>query len=78
MTPFSTDSSIDATAQVSAGKAAELIANSEKLRTRREKANRKRFARLFKDPKAIEVTITLTDEVMRIHSMREEIGRAHV
>lgn len=73
MSILPTDHSIDATAEISARNAAELISNSEKLRTRREKANRKRFARLFKDPKAIEVTITLTDEVMRIQSMREAI-----
>ena len=71
--PLSTDSSIDSTAQASVGQASELIQSSEKLRSRRENANRKRFGRLFKDPKAIEVTITLTDEVMRIHSMREAI-----
>jgi len=71
--PLSTDASIDATAQTSVERARELIDSSEKLRTRREKSNRKRFGRLFKDPKAIEVTITLTDEVMRIHSMREAI-----
>jgi RHH-type proline utilization regulon transcriptional repressor/proline dehydrogenase/delta 1-pyrroline-5-carboxylate dehydrogenase len=71
--PLYTDSSVDATAQVSVGRARELIQSAEKLRSRRENANRKRFGRLFKDPKAIEVTITLTDEVMRIHSMREAI-----
>ncbi len=73
LTPLKPDTSIDATAEVSVGRARELIQSSEKLRTRREKANRRRFGRLFKDPKAIEVTITLTDEVMRIHSMREAI-----
>ncbi len=73
MHPLPTDSGIDATAHASVDHARELIQSSEKLRTRREKANRKRFGRLFKDPKAIEVTITLTDEVMRIHSMREAI-----
>ena len=71
MKPFQTDSDIDVTAQVSVRNAAQLIADSEALRSRREKANRKRFSRLFKDPTAIEVTITLTDEVMRIHSARE-------
>ena len=67
MQPLHTDSAIDATAQVSVERARELIESSEELRSRREKANRKRFGRLFKDPKAIEVTITLTDGVMRIH-----------
>ena len=73
MHPLLTDPSIDQTSQVSVERARELIKSSAKLRTRRDKANRKRFGRLFKDPKAIEVTITLTDEVMRIHSMREAI-----
>ena len=73
MEPLLTDESIDQTATTSVERARELIATSEKLRSRRENANRKRFGRLFKDPKAIEVTITLTDEVMRIHSMREAI-----
>ena len=73
MEPLLTDESIDKTATTSVERARELIETSEKLRNRREKANRKRFGRLFKDPKAIEVTITLTDEVMRIHSMREAI-----
>ena len=71
MNPFQTDSDIDVTAQVSIRNAAQLIADSEGLRSRRERANRTRFSRLFKDTSAIEVTITLTDEVMRIHSPRE-------
>ena len=73
MQPLRTDTSIDASVRASVQQARELIESSENLRTRNEKANRKRFARLFKDPQAIEVTITLTDEVMRIHSMREAI-----
>jgi RHH-type proline utilization regulon transcriptional repressor/proline dehydrogenase/delta 1-pyrroline-5-carboxylate dehydrogenase len=43
---------------------------SDSLRDRREIANRKRVSRLFKDPAAIETTITLTDEVMRISSVK--------
>ena len=50
--------------------AQQLIKNSAKLRGFRERSNRKRIARLFKDPGAIEATITLTDEVMRISSPR--------
>ena len=68
-----TDSSIDDLGAVSAEQARALIATSDTLRSRREKSNRKRVGRLFKDPKAIEVTITLTDEVMRVHSTREAI-----
>ena len=54
MHPLLTDPSIDQTSQVSVERARELIKSSEKLRTRRDKANRKRFGRLFKDPKATE------------------------
>jgi RHH-type proline utilization regulon transcriptional repressor/proline dehydrogenase/delta 1-pyrroline-5-carboxylate dehydrogenase len=39
-------------------------------RTHSERANRKRFARLFAEPSAIDVTITLTDEVMRASDQR--------
>lgn len=73
MSVLPTDPSIDSTGEISAEQARALIASSEKLRSRREKSNRKRVGRLFKDPKAIEVTITLTDEVMRVHSTREAI-----
>jgi RHH-type proline utilization regulon transcriptional repressor/proline dehydrogenase/delta 1-pyrroline-5-carboxylate dehydrogenase len=68
-----TDSSIDSLAETSAIETHELILRSEKMRDHAEKANRKRFARLFTDPRAIEVTITLTDEVMRIRSTKNSI-----
>ena len=64
---FETDPKIDPTAKTSVAQARNLIHTSDTLRSRSDRANRKRFARLFKDPEAIEVTITLTDEVMRIH-----------
>ncbi len=73
MTPvpiLSTDPSIDQLADASVTRVRALLAESDTLRTRGEIASRRRFARLFKDPAAIEVTITLTDEVMRIHSLR--------
>jgi RHH-type proline utilization regulon transcriptional repressor/proline dehydrogenase/delta 1-pyrroline-5-carboxylate dehydrogenase len=65
-----TDTKIDQLADTAVTRTRELMAQSDKLRDRREKANRKRVARLFKDPKAIEATITLTDEVMRISSVK--------
>src|SRR5580658_8229165 len=65
-----TDASIDALAEGSISRMRELLAESDRLRTRAELANRRRFSGLFRDPAAIEVTITLTDEVMRIHSLR--------
>ena len=66
---FETDAALDALVTPAISRTKELIKEAEKLRGRREKANRKRVARLFKDPKAIEATITLTDEVMRISSV---------
>ena len=63
---FETDTKLDQLASIAIARTKELMKESDKLRDRREKANRKRVARLFKDPKAIEATITLTDEVMRI------------
>lgn len=67
---FETDTALDTLAATAITQTKELMAQSEKLRDRREKASRKRVARLFKDPKAIEATITLTDEVMRISSVQ--------
>ncbi|MEY3107821.1 MAG: hypothetical protein RL730_172, partial [Actinomycetota bacterium] len=45
-----------------------LIDSSSKHRSFSDKSNRKRIARLFRDSGAIEATVTLTDEVMRISS----------
>ena len=59
---FETDVALDKLAMTAITRTKELMEQSDKLRDRREKANRKRVARLFKDPKAIEATITLTDE----------------
>ena len=67
---FETDASLDPLTVKAVARTKELMAQSDKLRDRREKANRKRVARLFKDPQAIEATITLTDEVMRISSVK--------
>jgi len=47
----------------------ELIDRSGHLRDHAERAGRARFLRLFRDPTAIDVTIALTDEVMRIRSL---------
>ena len=67
---FETDTQLDQLALTAISRTKELMAQSDKSRDRREKANRKRVARLFKDPQAIEATITLTDEVMRISSVK--------
>ena len=67
---FETDAALDKLAGTAITRTKELMKESDRLRDRREKGNRKRVARLFKDPKAIEATITLTDEVMRISSVK--------
>ena len=69
-TIFETDATLDPLTTKAIARTKELMQQSDKLRDRREKANRKRVARLFKDPQAIEATITLTDEVMRISSVK--------
>ena len=51
-------------------KARALIRESATPRTRRERATRRSFRRLFVDDRAVGVTITLTDEVMRFTSPR--------
>lgn len=71
---FTTDRSIDQLARASCAQARQLIDDAQQLRTRREKANRRRFARLLKDRGAIEVTMTLTDEVMRVNQTRSAAG----
>jgi len=71
---FPTDPKIDETAITSVAAARNLIHTAEGMRSRKDSANRERFAKLFKDPKAIEVTITLTDEVMRIHATRQAVA----
>jgi RHH-type proline utilization regulon transcriptional repressor/proline dehydrogenase/delta 1-pyrroline-5-carboxylate dehydrogenase len=69
-----TDPSLDALAPQACSDARDLIAEAARLRTSREKANRRRISRLLRDPSAIEVTMTLTDEVMRVHSPASAAG----
>ncbi len=49
-------------------RAQELMRASAHPRSRQERATRQSLRRLFSDPAAVEVTITLTDEVMRFNS----------
>ena len=74
MTLLPTDSSIDVLADESVTTVRALIREADSLRTRAERATRRRFGRLLTDPQAIEVTITLTDEVMRINSVANSIN----
>ncbi|MDP1852093.1 MAG: bifunctional proline dehydrogenase/L-glutamate gamma-semialdehyde dehydrogenase [Candidatus Planktophila sp.] len=48
-----------------------LLVISSARRNRRDEANRKRFARLLKDPAAVQLTMALTDEVIRISSLKQ-------
>ncbi|MHB8378371.1 MAG: proline dehydrogenase family protein [Acidimicrobiales bacterium] len=48
--------------------ARELIDAAAATGSRDERSTRRRFRRLFNDPRAVEITITLTDEVMRFSS----------
>jgi RHH-type transcriptional regulator, proline utilization regulon repressor / proline dehydrogenase / delta 1-pyrroline-5-carboxylate dehydrogenase len=73
-TKLTTDRAMDKLATGSCERARQLIVQAESLRTRSEKANRRRFARLLRDRNAIDVTMTLTDEVMRVYSLRSAAG----
>ena len=72
-TIISTDPAIDKLAQVAVKTAKELIDESTPNLNRYDKASRRRFTRLFVDPKAISVTVSLTDEVMRIASAKDAV-----
>jgi RHH-type proline utilization regulon transcriptional repressor/proline dehydrogenase/delta 1-pyrroline-5-carboxylate dehydrogenase len=74
MSLIPTDPSVDSLADSAIENARALIRDAERLRGHSEKANRRRFSRLFRDPHALEVTITLTDEVMRINSVKSSIN----
>jgi RHH-type proline utilization regulon transcriptional repressor/proline dehydrogenase/delta 1-pyrroline-5-carboxylate dehydrogenase len=49
-------------------RARSLIKVAARPASRRERATRRSLRRLFSDPRAVDVTITLTDEVMRFHT----------
>ena len=68
--PLSTNDDIDHLAKSTTSLVAELLTESNRRRNRRDQANRKRFARLLEDPAAVALTMSLTDEVMRMSSMK--------
>ena len=68
--PFETHGDIDHLAESTTSLVADLLNESDRIRNRRDQANRKRFARLLEDPAAIALTMSLTDEVMRMSSMK--------
>jgi RHH-type proline utilization regulon transcriptional repressor/proline dehydrogenase/delta 1-pyrroline-5-carboxylate dehydrogenase len=71
---LTTDRALDSLAAASCSRARQLIDDAVKMRTAHERANRRRFARLLRDRNAIEVTMTLTDEVMRVSSLTSAAG----
>ena len=58
-----------------ASRVARLLERSEKFRARGDRAHRRQFARLLKDQRAIDVTVRLTDEVIRIVKKRDAARR---
>lgn len=66
-----TDAALDALGERASERVVELLSSSDRHRKRRDRANRKRFARLLKDPMAVTVTMGLTDEVIRISDKRK-------
>ena len=73
-----TDPSLDGLAVASCATVRTLIEDAESLRTRHDRATRRRFTRLFRDPGALGVTITLTDEVMRFTSVSSAVRTLRV
>jgi len=71
--PIPTDPGIDNLAQVAVDGAKALLNESKPNLKRYDRASRKRFTRLFKDANAIPVTVSLTDEVMRISSPKDAV-----
>lgn len=69
-TPLPTHEDIDQLTERTISLVATLLTQSDRNRSRHDEANRRRFARLLKDPSAVALTMSLTDEVMRMSSMR--------
>ncbi len=63
----------DALVESAVARAGAWLTAAEGLRTRRERANRRRIARLLADPAGLPVTMSLTDEVMRISDPRQAV-----
>ncbi len=63
-----TDVSLDELAEGACDVVTTMLADAERQRRRRDRAARRRFVGLFRDPNALDVTIALTDEVMRFTS----------
>ncbi len=71
ITKLETDRTIDDLANNAVETARALISEANQSQKRYDRVSRRRFSRLFKDPKAISVTVSLTDEVIRIPSYKD-------
>ena len=69
--PLSTRKDIDGLTTSAISSVSELLIESGRDRRRRDTVNRRRFARLLKDRASVELTMSLTDEVMRITSISQ-------
>jgi len=65
---YKTDTSIDYLSKRSTEETKNLIREANNLRSRKDISNRKMFARMMRDPKAVALAISLSDEVLRIQS----------
>ena len=61
-----TRNDVDQLTEAAVARARTILTEADKVRDRRGSANQRRFARLLQDPAAVGVTMSLTDEVMRI------------
>lgn len=66
---YETDPSLDTLVSATRHTARQLMIDAESIRDRAERSTRRRFARLLQERSAVDVTISLTDEVMRIASI---------
>ncbi len=68
-----TDTALDALAIDACDVVSSLLSEAERRRSRHDRAVRRRFVGLFRDAAALDVTIALTDEVMRFTSTESAV-----
>ena len=64
---------VDQLTEAAVDRARRILTEADRLRDRRGTANQRRFARLLKDPAAVSVTMSLTDEVMPVFVSQEVV-----
>ena len=70
MDSLHTGQDLDRLTEDSIALAVQLISNAERQRSRRDRANRKRFARMINQQSAVQLTMMLTDRVIRIRNQQ--------